>query len=57
MELTTQKPKLILTDLDSTLLRDDKTLSLANRAALERAAGLGAQVVLSTGRSYQSLSQ
>lgn len=57
MELTTQKPKLILTDLDSTLLRDDKTLSLANRAALERAAGQGAQVVLSTGRSYQSLSQ
>ena len=57
MELTTQKPKLILTDLDGTLLRDDKTLSLANRAALERAAGQGAQVVLSTGRSYQSLSQ
>ena len=57
MELTTQKPKLILTDLDGTLLRDDKTLSPANRAALERAAGQGAQVVLSTGRSYKSLSQ
>ena len=57
MELTTQKPKLILTDLDGTLLRDDKTLSPANRDALERAAGQGAQVVLSTGRSYQSLSQ
>ena len=57
MELTTQKPKLILTDLDGTLLRDDKTLSPANRATLERAAGQGAQVVLSTGRSYKSLSQ
>ena len=57
MELMTQKPKLILTDLDGTLLRDDKTLSPANRAALERAAGQGAQVVLATGRSYQSLSQ
>ena len=57
MELTAQKPKLILTDLDGTLLRDDKTLSPANRTALERAAGQGAQVVLSTGRSYKSLSQ
>ena len=32
------KPKLILTDLDGTLLRNDKSLSPANRAALERAA-------------------
>ena len=31
------KPKLILTDLDGTLLRDDKSLSSANRSALERA--------------------
>jgi len=32
------RPKLILTDLDGTLLREDKSLSPANRAALERAA-------------------
>ena len=32
------RPKLILTDLDGTLLRDDKSLSPANRQALERAA-------------------
>ena len=50
-------PKLILTDLDGTLLRDDKRLSPANRAALERAAARGCQVVLATGRSYASLPQ
>lgn len=52
-----KSPKLILTDLDGTLLRDDKSLSPANRAALERAAGAGCQVVLATGRSYVSLPQ
>jgi hypothetical protein len=46
------KPKLILTDLDGTLLRDDKSLSLRNRAALERAADQGAQVVVATGRFF-----
>ena len=44
------KPKLIFTDLDGTLLDDDKRVSAANRAALERAAAQGAQVVVSTGR-------
>lgn len=48
-------PKLILTDLDGTLLRDDKHLSPANRCALERASARGCQVVLATGRSYASL--
>lgn len=48
-------PKLILTDLDGTLLRNDKRLSPANRAALERASAQGCQVVLATGRSYASL--
>lgn len=52
-----QAPKLVLTDLDGTLLRDDKRLSPANRAALERASAQGCQVVLATGRSYMSLSQ
>ena len=46
------KPKLILVDLDGTLLHDDKSLSPANRAALERVAGQGAQVVVATGRFY-----
>ena len=49
------QPKVILTDLDGTLLRDDKRLSPANRAALERASAQGCQVVLATGRSYASL--
>ena len=44
------RPKLILTDLDGTLLREDKTLSPINRAALERAAAQGAEVVVATGR-------
>lgn len=44
------RPKLILTDLDGTLLRDDKSLSSANRQALERAAAQGAGVVIATGR-------
>lgn len=46
------KPKLILTDLDGTLLRNDKSLSPANRAALERGAAQGAQVVFATGRFF-----
>ena len=37
------RPKLILTDLDGTLLREDKSLSPVNRAALERAAAQGAE--------------
>ena len=46
------KLKLILTDLDGTLLRDDKSLSPANRAALVRAAAQGAEVVVATGRFF-----
>lgn len=46
------KPKLILTDLDGTLLDDAKQLSPANRAALERAAAQGAEVVVATGRFW-----
>ena len=49
------RPKLILTDLDGTLLRDDKSLSPANRQALERAAAQGAQVVIATGRFYEGI--
>ena len=46
------KLKLSLTDLDGTLLRDDKSLSPANRAALVRAAAQGAEVVVATGRFF-----
>ena len=51
------RPKLILTDLDGTLLREDKTLSPINRAALERAAAQGAEVVVATGRFYGGIPQ
>jgi hypothetical protein len=50
-------PKLILTDLDGTLLRDDKSLSPRNRAALEQAAAQGAQVVIATGRFFDGVPQ
>ncbi len=51
------KPKLILTDLDGTLLTREKTLSPGNRAALERAARAGAEVVVATGRTYPAIPQ
>ena len=51
------KLKLILTDLDGTLLRDDKSLSPANRAALVRAAAQGAEVVVATGRFFGGIPQ
>lgn len=50
-------PKLILVDLDGTLLRDDKSLSPASLAALEGAAKAGAQVVVATGRFYGGVPQ
>lgn len=48
-------PKLILIDLDGTLLTHEKTLSPGNRAALERAARAGAEIVIATGRIYQAI--
>ena len=51
------KPKLMLTDLDGTLLRDDKSLSPANRAALERAAAGGCEIVVATGRLLRAVPQ
>lgn len=51
------RPKLILTDLDGTLLTDEKTLSPASRAALERAARAGAEIVIATGRIYRGIPQ
>ena len=49
------RPKLILTDLDGTLLTCEKTLSPGNRAALERAARAGAEIVVATGRIYRGI--
>lgn len=51
------RPKLILTDLDGTLLREDKSLSPVNRAALEAGRRQGAEVVLATGRFYGGIPQ
>lgn len=49
------RPKLILFDLDGTLLTHEKTLSPGNRAALERAARAGAEIVIATGRIYRAV--
>lgn len=51
------KPRLILTDLDGTLLDEEKRLSPRNRAALERAHAQGAEVVVATGRFYSGVPQ
>ena len=47
--------KVILLDLDGTLLSTDKTISPANYAALERAAAMGVHIVPATGRFYEAM--
>ena len=42
--------KMLITDLDGTLLRDDKTVSQRNRLALARCRESGIKVVFATGR-------
>ena len=49
--------KLILLDLDGTLLTSDKTISPANYDALQRAAAAGVHIVPSTGRFYGGMPQ
>ena len=49
--------KLILLDLDGTLLTGEKTLSPGNGAALERCADAGIHIVPSTGRIYCGIPQ
>ena len=49
--------KLILLDLDGTLLTGDKRISPANYDALERCAANGAHIVPSTGRFYGGMPQ
>ena len=47
--------KVILLDLDGTLLTPDKTIAPADYAALERAAGMGIHIVPATGRFYDAI--
>lgn len=47
--------KLIAIDLDGTLLKSDGSISLENKAALERAKGLGIKIVICTGRPLLSV--
>jgi HAD superfamily hydrolase (TIGR01484 family) len=48
-------PRLILVDLDGTLVGADHTVSPRNAAALERATAAGARVVIATGRPVRVL--
>ncbi len=47
--------KVILLDLDGTLLNSHKTISPGNYAALERAAAMGVHIVPATGRFYEGM--
>ena len=49
--------KLIAFDLDGTLLREDKSISRTNLAALEKAARMGIHIVPATGRIFSVLPQ
>jgi Cof subfamily protein (haloacid dehalogenase superfamily) len=48
-------PRLILVDLDGTLVGTDRTVSSRNASALERATAAGARVVIATGRPVRLL--
>ena len=50
------KTKLLALDLDHTTLREDRSLSDANREALIRAIRKGIQVVVASGRAYRTFS-
>lgn len=47
--------KLIALDLDGTTINSDKIISERNRAALQKAADMGVNVVIATGRPYCAL--
>ena len=47
--------KLIALDLDETLLDKDSQLSPRNRKAMERAQAMGAELVIATGRAYDTI--
>ena len=48
------KVKLVVTDLDDTLLRDDRTISERSRKTIQRAVERGIHVAIATGRMYDS---
>lgn len=47
--------KLLATDMDGTLLKNDKKISEINLKALESASKKGIEIVIATGRSYSTL--
>jgi len=47
--------KMIVTDLDGTLLRDDKTVSEGSMSALHRCRGAGIKTIFATGRGENSV--
>lgn len=47
--------KLLATDMDGTLLKNDKKISSRNLKALESASKKGIEIVIATGRSYSTL--
>lgn len=49
------KYKLLATDMDGTLLTNDKKISEANISALEYASKKGIEIIIATGRSYSTL--
>ncbi|NBG89502.1 Cof-type HAD-IIB family hydrolase [Isachenkonia alkalipeptolytica] len=49
------KYKLLATDMDGTLLRDNKRISEENIKALEHISKKGVEIVIATGRSYSTL--
>ncbi len=51
MSASVLEPWLIALDVDGTVLHEDETLSASTLAAIQRVAGLGHHVMLSTGRS------
>jgi Cof subfamily protein (haloacid dehalogenase superfamily) len=54
---TTQPYKMLVLDLDDTLLRDDYTISTRNRESLLEAQNLGIKVVLASGRPTSAMLQ
>lgn len=51
---TTEKQKILFTDLDATLLKNDKTVSEKNRAAIQKLLDAGHLFVIATGRPVKS---
>ena len=48
------KYKMIVMDMDGTLLSSDKSISDKNRSAIEKAYNMGVKIVISTGRMFAS---